>query len=87
MNISNTAANSYLQSAAAPQLRGRTVSLFMLASRGGVSVGSLATGAMVHWLGAGHALLINGLLAVAAQLAIGRLWLRAPAPVPAQGGK
>ncbi|MDB5806318.1 MAG: transporter [Betaproteobacteria bacterium] len=79
MNMSNTAANSFLQNAATAQLRGRTVSLFMLASRGGVSVGSLLTGAMMHWLGAGHALLINGVLAVAAQLAIGHFWLRVPA--------
>ncbi|HEX4330282.1 MAG TPA: MFS transporter [Burkholderiales bacterium] len=84
MNMSNTAANSFLQSAATPQLRGRTVSLFMLASRGGVSVGSLLTGAMVHWLGAGPALLVNGLLALAVQAAIGHFWLRAAPPLPAQ---
>lgn len=81
MTVSNTSANSLLQATALPGVRGRTVSLYMLALRGGLSVGSLATGLTVSLLGVREALLINGLLAVLAQLVLGYLWLR-PRPVP-----
>jgi len=70
MTISNTAANSYLQAATSPRLLGRTVSLYMLAMRGGMSLGALLTGATVGLLGVQHALLLNGLAAVGAQLAV-----------------
>jgi predicted MFS family arabinose efflux permease len=80
MNVANTAANSYLQEVADPLLRGQTVSLYMLAQRGGLSVGSLATGALVSALNVREALLINGLIALAAHLLIGRAWLRPEAP-------
>jgi hypothetical protein len=52
----------------------------MLAIRGGASLGSLLTGVTVTWIGVRHALLVNGLLAVAAQAALGAVWLRAPLP-------
>ncbi len=80
MSVSNTSANALLQATASPALRGRTVSLYMLALRGGVSVGSLVTGLAVNLLGIREALLIDGALAVAAQLAVGRRWLRSPLP-------
>jgi len=80
MSISNTSANSLLQATAPAGLRGQTVSLFMLAVRGGVSVGSLLTGLSAHLLGVRYALLIDGSLAVLAQLAVGRAWLSAPLP-------
>ena len=48
----------------------------MLAVRGGTSLGGLLTGATIGWLGVRHALLLNGALAVVAQLVIGRGWLR-----------
>lgn len=76
MTVSNTSANALLQSTASPRLRGQTVSLYMLAMRGGLSLGSLVTGMSVHLLGVREALLINGALALAAQLAIGHRWLR-----------
>jgi MFS family permease len=79
-SVSNTSANSVLQATALPGLRGQTVSLYMLALRGGVSVGSLLTGLSVNLIGIRQALLINGTLAVAAQIAIGREWLRSPLP-------
>lgn len=41
MNASNISANSLLQASASPLLRGQSVSLYMLAMRGGLSVGSL----------------------------------------------
>jgi len=82
MTVSNTAANSLLQATAAPGLLGQTVSLYMLAVRGGISLGALLTGATVGLLGVQHALLLNGLLAVAAQLALAWMWARTPIPAP-----
>ena len=80
MTASNASVNALLQSSAPPQLRGQTVSLFMLAMRGGMALGSLVTGATVYWWGVRDALLINGVAAVAVHLVIGRFWLRAPLP-------
>ena len=74
MTASNISANSILQTAARPHLLGRTVSMFMLAMRGGISIGSLITGASVGLLGVQHALLVNGIIAVVLQLTIGRVW-------------
>ena len=80
MSVSNTSANSLLQATALPGLRGQTVSLYMLALRGGVSVGSLLTGLSVNLLGIRHALLINGILAVIVQIGVGRECSRSPLP-------
>lgn len=77
MTGSNIAANSLLQTEARPQQLGRTVSLFMLAMRGGISIGSVMTGASVSLNGVQHALFLNGVLAVVLQIAIGRAWARA----------
>ena len=74
MNLSNTSANAALQTEAPEQLLGQTVALHMLAIRGGVSLGSLITGVTVVLLGVREALLINGLLAIAAHLVIARSW-------------
>jgi MFS family permease len=78
MTASNIAANSLLQTGARPEHLGRTVSLFMLAMRGGISIGSVVTGASVSIAGVQRALLVNGILAVVLQLAIGRAWARPP---------
>ena len=75
MTVSNTSANSLLQATAPPEIRGQTVSLYMLVMRGGLSVGSLLTGISVHLLGIREALVINGVVALAAQGAIGGYWL------------
>ncbi len=80
MSVSNISANTLLQATAPPHLRGETVSLYMLAMRGGISVGSLLTGISASLLGIGHALLINGVLAVVAHVIVGREWLRSPLP-------
>ncbi|MGZ5083221.1 MAG: MFS transporter [Usitatibacter sp.] len=72
MTVSNTSANSLLQSTAPARLRGQTVSLYMLAMRGGLSVGSLLTGISAHLLGIRYALLINGVAAIAAYAMISR---------------
>ncbi|HUK57636.1 MAG TPA: MFS transporter [Stellaceae bacterium] len=78
MTISNTSANTLLQSATPPELRGQTVSLYMLAIRGGASFGALITGATVGLFGVREALLVNGILAIAAQVALAAHWFRAP---------
>jgi predicted MFS family arabinose efflux permease len=78
MTVSNTAANTLLQGTADPRLLGQTVSLYMLALRGGIAIGALITGAAVDMLGVQHALLLNGALALVAQLVLARVWLRAP---------
>jgi predicted MFS family arabinose efflux permease len=70
MNVSNTSVNTTLQTAAPAYALGRTVSVYMLALRGGLSIGSFATGLSVALLGVREALLMNGLLAVVAQLAL-----------------
>lgn len=77
MTASNASANALLQSTAPPTLRGQTVSLFMLCMRGGMALGGLGTGAMVHLLGVRQALLVNGILAIAAQVVVGRAWSKA----------
>ncbi len=79
MTVSNTAANSLLQARVSPHLLGQTVSLYMLAMRGGISLGAVLTGAAVSALGVQHALLLNGLLAVVVQGLVALAWLRAPA--------
>jgi len=76
MNLSNISANTFLQSAAPAHLRGQTVSLFMMAMRGGTAIGSLATGMTVEFFGVREALLINAMLALIAQAALGRTWRR-----------
>jgi MFS family permease len=82
MNVSNTSANTLLLTTAEPRLRGRTVSLYMLAMRGGLAIGGLLTGISVSLLGVREALLLNGALALAAHLAIARRWLRSPMREP-----
>jgi predicted MFS family arabinose efflux permease len=83
MSVCNTSANSFLQATVPAQLRGRSVSLFMLAMRGGLSIGSLLTGLTASALGVREALLINGVLALAGQIVVGRAWIRAGVPTAA----
>jgi MFS family permease len=80
MTASNASANTLVQSSAPARIRGQSVSLFMLAVRGGVSLGSLLTGISVSMLGIREALLINGVIAIVAHVAIGRAWMKAPLP-------
>jgi MFS family permease len=76
MTAGNVSVNAFIQVAAPPALRGRSISLYMLAMRGGLSIGGLLTGLSMSWLGVRHALLLNGLLAMGLQAAIARNWLR-----------
>jgi predicted MFS family arabinose efflux permease len=77
MTAGNTAANSLLQAGALPHLLGQTVSLYMLAVRGGIAIGALLMGAAVSLVGVQHALLISGLAALVIQAALARTWARA----------
>ena len=72
MSVTNTATNTLVQTAAAAPLRGQAVSLYMLAMRGGLALGSVLTGFSVHLLGIRPALLLNGLLAIVTQFIISR---------------
>ena len=72
--ISNTAANTLVQVTAAPGLLGQTVSLYMLAMRGGISLGALLTGAAAGWFGVQHALLLDGVAAIVIEAAIAWTW-------------
>ena len=78
ITVSNTAVNALLQSTTSPRRLGHIVSLYMLAMRGGIALGALLTGLLVSLMGVRYALLLNGLLAIAAQSVIARTWLRAP---------
>ena len=82
MSTTNIATNTLLQSSGVAGTQGQAVSLYMLAMRGGIALGSLATGISAHLLGIRAALLVNGLLALLAQLWIRRGWL-APHRSPA----
>ena len=70
MAISNISSNTLIQSKADPKLLGQAASLFMLAMRGGLPLGSLLTGISIEYFGVQHALMANGILAVAIQFLI-----------------
>jgi MFS family permease len=74
MSLSNTSVNTLVQTLAPDSLRGQSVSLYMLANRGGTALGALATGGTASLFGIRNALMINGALAVIAQVAI--VWER-----------
>ncbi|MFZ4552561.1 MAG: MFS transporter [Aquabacterium sp.] len=78
MTVSNASANAVLQSCAPSHLRGQAASMFMLAMRGGMSLGSLVTGLTVHAWGVREALVINGTLALLIHVIVGRVWVQAP---------
>ncbi len=78
MTVSLTTADVVLQASAPRVVLGQTVSLYLLALSGGISLGALLTGVTVGWLGVQHALLLDGVLAVVVQLVVTRNWLRAP---------
>lgn len=72
VTVANTSANTFLQSQATNQNRGQIVSLFMLAMRGGLSLGNLTTGVVSTLSGVQVAFTINGVLAICAQAFISR---------------
>ena len=86
MSVTNTAANTFLLSTADARLRGQTVSLYMLAMRGGASLGSLMTGVTVSLLGVREALALNGVAAIALQLLILHRYRTLPPALAKAGG-
>ena len=87
MTMSNTSANTLLQSASSPAVRGQTVSLFMLAMRGGMAMGGLITGLSISLLGIREALLLNGLLALLCQIFVAVYWARNHTSDPGDHGQ
>jgi MFS family permease len=79
LTVANTSANTFLQSQANNETRGQTASLYMLALRGGLSLGNLATGMIINFSSIQLAFMINGLLALAVQAFIYRRMFRKPA--------
>jgi len=78
LTVANTSANTFLQAQATDQNRGQTASLFMLAMRGGLSLGNLATGTIIGLSSVHFAFLMNGLLAIGVQAFIFWRVLRRP---------
>jgi MFS family permease len=76
MTMSNTLANAIIQQTVSDSLRGQAISMYMLALRGGVAIGAVVTGAMVHLLGMRNALVADGVGAAVVQLLIARSWRR-----------
>jgi MFS family permease len=72
LTVANTSANTFLQSEAIDQNRGQMASLFMLATRGGLSLGNLATGTFISLSSPHLTFLLNGLLAAGVQVFIFR---------------
>jgi MFS family permease len=72
MTVANTSANTFLQTQASNRNRGQTVSLYMLAMRGGMSLGNLVMGTVIGFSGPRVAFLMNGLLAIGIQAIIFR---------------
>ncbi len=72
LTVANTSANTFLQSQANDQSRGQTASLFMLAMRGGLSLGNLVTGTVISLSSMRAAFLLNGVLAIGAQAIVFR---------------
>src|SRR5665213_3658221 len=70
MAVSSIAANATIQSKVEPELLGQSASLFALATRGGLPLGSLMTGFSVEYIGIQNALLVNGIAAITLQLLI-----------------
>jgi len=76
MTACNVSANAVVQLAAAAELRGRAISLYMIAMRGGLATGAIVTGAVVHVLGVRGALLCSAVCALALQGAVAASWRR-----------
>lgn len=68
--VANTSANTFLQLQANDDNRGRTASCYMLALRGGLSLGNLVTGVMVSLSSLRVALIVDGLMAMTLQAII-----------------
>jgi len=74
LTITNTSVNSILQAKARDQIRGQTASLYMMAMRGGLSLGNLFMGVSIHFFGITHALIFNGIVAIVIHIWLYQSW-------------
>ena len=76
MIITNISVNTLIQTRSSELLRGQAISLFLLASRGGIGLGAFLTGMLVGLLGVKQALIFNGVLAIILQSALFLTWIK-----------
>jgi predicted MFS family arabinose efflux permease len=81
MTATCTAANSILQSSVSRDALGQVTGLYMVAMRGGISLGALLGGFLMDAAGVRTALLFSGILAVVLQVWVAWAWGRPPATV------
>ncbi len=62
MMAQTSAINTYIQTHAAPEMRGRAISYYVMAYQGMIPIGSLLIGCTAHAFGARHAVGISGLV-------------------------
>ena len=74
LTVANTSANTFLQSNADNRNRGQVASLFMLAMRGGMSIGNLITGTTMALSNVTVVFAVNGTIALACQLCVLYRW-------------
>ena len=84
MTVGNTSANTFLQLSIDDANRGQMASIYMLAMRGGLSVGNLLCGAMAGMMGIGATFMVIGILATGSQAFVLAKCLRINAIKPAQ---
>ena len=68
LTASNTLANSFIQSKAEDDSRGRVISFFQLSLRGGMAIAALVSGTVIGWIGLRETLFFNGILAIGLQV-------------------
>jgi MFS family permease len=66
MMAQSSAINTYIQTHAAPEMRGRAISYYVMAYQGLIPVGSLLIGWVAHLIGPRPAVLIEGLIGITA---------------------
>ena len=75
MIVTNISVNTLLQTHAPELIRGQAISLFLLASRGGIGLGAFITGILVDSIGVKKALIINGSIAIILQAGLFITWM------------
>lgn len=76
LTVANTSANTFLQLQANNENRGQTTSLYMLALRGGLSLGNLTMGMFISLSNLQFAFMVSGMLAIFIQAFIFRRMFR-----------
>ncbi|WP_219226763.1 MFS transporter [Pedobacter antarcticus] len=78
MMAQTSAINTYIQTHAAPEMRGRAISYYIMAYQGLLPIGSLLIGWVAHLIGPRPAVLIEGLIGLVATGAF--IWYRSKQP-------